>query len=192
MWKSMRVGGRGPIEPNVQQPRALAKPLLPRCYRRFAAQAAQMLTARSRPADDPSYREEPRRRRSGSSADVCLGGMQVTYLVITILAALANGYAAALNLVGAESVKVVADRVQVSRAWMVPLGTLLASGAAGLLTGFAVPALGMAAAIGLILYFICAVTAHLRVRDRQLGGAVFFLLLAVAALTIGLAYHNRW
>ena len=55
--------------------------------------------------------------------------MHVTYLAITILAALANGYAATLNFVGAESVKVVADRVQVSRAWMVPLGTLLAAGA---------------------------------------------------------------
>jgi hypothetical protein len=151
-----------------------------------------MLIARSRPVDDPSYREGPRRRRSGSSGDACLGGMQVTYIVITILAALANGYAAALNFVGAESVKVVADRVQVSRAWMVPLGTLLASGAVGLLTGFAVPALGTAAVIGLILYFICAVTAHLRVHDRQLGGAVSFLLLAVAALTTELAYHNRW
>jgi hypothetical protein len=118
--------------------------------------------------------------------------MQVTYLVITILAALAYGYAAVLNFVGAESVKLVADRVQVSRAWMVPLGMLLASGAVGLLTGFAVPALGMAAAIGLVLYFICAVTAHLRVRDRQIGGAVFFLLLAAAALTTGLAYHNHW
>jgi hypothetical protein len=139
-----------------------------------------------------SYREEPHRRRSGSSGDACLGGMHVTYLVTTILAALANGYAASLNFVGAESVKVVADRVQVSRGWMVPLGTLLASGAVGLLAGFAVPALGTAAAIGLVLYFICAVTSHLRVRDRQIGGAVFFLLLAAAALTTDVAYHNRW
>ena len=118
--------------------------------------------------------------------------MHITYLVTTILAALANGYAASLNFVGAESVKVVADRVHVSRGWMVPLGTLLAAGAAGLLTGFAVPALGTAAAIGLVLYFICAVTAHLRVRDRQIGGAVFFLLLAAAALTTGVIDHNRW
>ena len=116
--------------------------------------------------------------------------MHFTYLAITTLAALANGYAAALNFAGAESVKVVADRVQVSRAWMVPFGTLLAAGAVGLLTGFAVPALGMAAAIGLILYFICAVTAHLRVRDRDMGGAVFFLLLAVAALTADLVYRS--
>jgi hypothetical protein len=100
---------------------------------------------------EPSCQEEPRRRRSGSSGGACLVGMQVTYLVITILAALANGYAAALNFVGAESVKVVADRVRVSRGWMVPLGTVLASGAVGLLSGFAVPALGTAAAIGLVV-----------------------------------------
>jgi len=118
--------------------------------------------------------------------------MYVTYLVITILAALANGYAASLDFVGAESVKLVADRVEVSRRWMVPLGVLLASGAVGLLAGLAVPALGVAAAIGLVLYFICAVTAHLRVRDRQIGGAVFFLLLAAAALTTNFAYHNHW
>ncbi len=116
--------------------------------------------------------------------------MHLTYLVTTILAALANGYAAALNFVGAESVKVVADRVQVSQRWMLPLGTVLASGAVGLLTGFAVPALGTAAAIGLVLYFICAVTVHLHVRDRQIGGAVFFLLLAAAALTTNVAYHH--
>jgi hypothetical protein len=118
--------------------------------------------------------------------------MKVTYLVVTILAALANGYAACLNFIGAESVKVVADRVQVSRAWMVPLGMLLAFGAVGLLAGFAVPALGTAAAIGLVLYFVCAVTTHLRVRDRQIGGAVFFLLLAAAALTTGLAHNDHW
>jgi hypothetical protein len=86
--------------------------------------------------------------------------MHVMYLVITILASLANGYAASLNFSGAESGKVVADRVRVSRGWMVPLGALLAFGARGLLTGFAVPALGTVAAIGLVLYFICAVGAR--------------------------------
>ena len=115
--------------------------------------------------------------------------MQVTYLVLTISAALANGYAAALNFVGAESVKAIADRLRVSRTWIAPLGTLLASGAVGLLIGLVVPALGIAAASGLVLYFICAVTAHLRVRDRQIGGAVFFLLLAVASLSSAVAYH---
>jgi hypothetical protein len=118
--------------------------------------------------------------------------MHIAYVVATILAALANGCAASLNFLGAESVKVVADRVHVARGWMLPLGTLLGAGAIGLLAGFVVPALGVAAAIGLCLYFICAVTAHLRVHDHELGGAVFFLLLAAAALSTGLAYHGGW
>jgi DoxX-like family len=129
---------------------------------------------------------------SGSPGAVCLWGMYITYLVITGLAALANGYAASLNFVGAESVKVVADRVRVSRKWMIPFGTLLAAGAAGLPVGFAVPVLGTAAAVGLVLYFICALSAHIRAHDRGVGGAVIFLVLAVAALITNIGYHNHW
>jgi hypothetical protein len=117
--------------------------------------------------------------------------MHIAYLVITILAAAAYGYAACLNFVGAESVKAVADQVHVSQKWMVPFGTLLAAGAVGLLIGFAVPGLGTAAAIGLVAYFICALGAHLRVGDPQIGGAVSFLVLAVAALIAGLGYHHH-
>jgi hypothetical protein len=43
---------------------------------------------------------------------------------------------------------------------MLPFGTLLAAGALGLLVGFAVPVIGTAAAIGLVLYFLGAVGAH--------------------------------
>lgn len=117
--------------------------------------------------------------------------MHIVYIVITLLAAVANGYAACLNFVGAESVNAVADRLQVSRKWMIPFGTLLASGAAGLLIGFAVPLLGKAAAIGLILYFVSALSAHIRARDPQVGGAVSFLVLAVAALIANVAYYNH-
>jgi hypothetical protein len=118
--------------------------------------------------------------------------MHVTYAVITIMAALVNGYAASLNFVGADSVKVVADNVQVSQKWMIPLGVLLASGAVGLLRGFAVPVLGTAAAIGLVLYFVCAVSAHVRVRDPKIAGAVSFLALAVAALIADLGSQDHW
>lgn len=118
--------------------------------------------------------------------------MHDTYVAITIVAALANSYAASLNFAGAESVKVVARQVQVSPKWMVPLGIVLASGAIGLLIGLAVPPLGTAAATGLVLYFICALSAHLRVRDHHVAGAVSFLGLAVAALIAGLGYHNHW
>lgn len=143
--------------------------------------------------------------QSHSSDDACLkgcaidhpttpdtAGMHIAYVVITILAALMNGYAASLNFVGAKSVKVVADRVQVSQKWMIPFGILLASGAFGLLLGFAVPALGTAAGIGLVVYFVCAVRAHIRVRDSGIAGAVSFLVIVAAALTLDIAYRNHW
>jgi hypothetical protein len=116
--------------------------------------------------------------------------MHSAYIAVTIIAAVANGYAAALNFAGAESVKVVADRVEVSRSWMIPLGTLLAAGAIGLVVGFALPLLGDAAATGLIVYFTCAIGAHVRARDPGVGGAVFFLGLAVCALAANLADHR--
>jgi DoxX-like family len=118
--------------------------------------------------------------------------MNIAYVAVTIMVALANSYAAALNFAGAESVKVVAARVRVSQKWMIPFGILLACGAAGLLAGFAVPALGTAAAIGLIVYFICAVSAHIRVRDPKAAGAVSFLVMAVAVLVVGIGYQNHW
>lgn len=118
--------------------------------------------------------------------------MHITYVAVTILTALANSYAACLNFLGADSVKAAADHVQVSYKWMIPLGTLLGSGAVGLLVGFAVPVLGTAAATGLVLYFICALSAHARVRDRHIGGAVTFLALAAAALITALGTRNHW
>lgn len=118
--------------------------------------------------------------------------MHTTYVVVTILTALANSYAACLNFVGAESVKAAADHVQVSYKWMIPLGTLLSSGALGLLIGFAVPVLGTAAAIGLVLYFVCALSAHARVRDRHIAGALTFLALSAAALITALGNRNHW
>lgn len=118
--------------------------------------------------------------------------MHIAFLAVTSLAALMNGFAASMNFVGAEFVKIVADKVQVSHKWMVPFGLLLAAGAVGLVVGVAVPALGIAAAIGLVAYFVCALGAHVRVRDRDVGGAITFLLLAVAAMVTAVGYHEHW
>ncbi|WP_340539113.1 DoxX family protein [Nocardioides sp. GXZ039] len=118
--------------------------------------------------------------------------MRIAYLALTILAALMNGYAAFLSLTGAASVGAIADRLEISRRWMRPFGLVLTCGALGLLAGLAVPALGIAAAAGLVGYFVCAVAAHLRVHDTGLGGAVFFLVLAAAALLSDVAYRQGW
>lgn len=129
---------------------------------------------------------------SGSYIGVCLTCMHITYLIVTACAALMNGFAATLNFVGAESVQAVADRLQISQRYMLPFGILLACGAVGLLVGTAIAPVGLAAGIGLVLYFVCAIGAHLRARDTQVGGAVFFLLMAAAALATNLAYRTPW
>ena len=50
--------------------------------------------------------------------------------------------------------------------------------------------IGTAAAIGLILFFVCAVYTHVRASDYspQFGLAIGLLSLAVATLVLGLAW----
>ncbi|MCP9212044.1 DoxX family protein [Streptomyces sp. NEAU-Y11] len=118
--------------------------------------------------------------------------MFATYLVVTLLTAAVNGLAATANFIGHEYPKSQADKLRVPRSWMRPLGTLLAAGALGLLAGFAVPVLGTLAAAGLVLYFLGALYAHLRVGDYQLVPWAVFCCLPVAALAVSLAHHGIW
>ena len=79
----------------------------------------------------------------------------------------------------------------VPESWLTfPIGTLKTAGAVGLLLGvIGVPLIGTAAAIGLILFFVCALYTHVRARDysSQFGLANGFLALAVASLVLRLA-----
>ncbi|MFD6248351.1 DoxX family protein [Streptomyces roseolus] len=118
--------------------------------------------------------------------------MFATYVAVTVLASVVNGSAALANLIGHDYPKSQADKLGVPRSWTRPLGTLLALGAAGLVAGFAVPLLGRAAAVGLVLYFLGALWAHLRIGDRQLGAWAVFFCLPVAALAVNLAHHGTW
>lgn len=121
--------------------------------------------------------------------------MHAAYIAVTATAAVVYAYAAVLNFTHNTAVAETAQRLSVPTSWMVRLGALLAAGSIGLVLGFAVPAIGTAAACGLVVYFVCAAAAHIRARDGQIPSwvnwAVFFLL-AVAALVVGLAYHTAW
>jgi hypothetical protein len=71
-----------------------------------------------------------------------------------------------------------------------PIGTLKTAGALGLLLGLiGVLLIGPVAAIGLALFFVCAIHTHLLARDYspQFGLAIGFLLLNTAALALVLA-----
>ncbi len=121
--------------------------------------------------------------------------MLAGYVAVTVVAAMAYACAAVLNFTHNKSVAETAERLRVPVSWQVRLGFLLAAGSLGLVAGFAVPALGTAAACGLVLYFLSAAGAHIRARDTRLlawvNWAAFFSL-AVAALVVGLAYHGPW
>ncbi|MFD8498237.1 DoxX family protein [Amycolatopsis sp. NPDC059657] len=112
--------------------------------------------------------------------------MFAAYLTVTILGAVFNGAAAVIYLIGHEYPKAQADMKGIPRKWVPVLGLLLAAGAVGLLAGLAVPLLGTLAAAGLVLYFIGAIIAHLRVGSRDIVGGIVFLATAAAALTLGL------
>jgi uncharacterized membrane protein YphA (DoxX/SURF4 family) len=74
------------------------------------------------------------------------------------------------------------DTVGVPDSWFPWLAICKLLGAAGLIVGLWVPAIGIAAAIGLSLYFLGAIIVHLRAGDRNVGPPLVPLLLADAAL----------
>lgn len=115
--------------------------------------------------------------------------MYAAYVTVTILASVFTGVAAVTYLIGHDYPKAQMDMKRLPRAWMPRLGTALAAGALGLLAGIAVPLLGTLAAAGLVLYFVGALIAHLRVGSRQLVGWAVFFSTSVAALVLNLVHH---
>ncbi|CQR60755.1 DoxX family protein [Streptomyces leeuwenhoekii] len=90
--------------------------------------------------------------------------MSTAYLVVTVLGAVMAGVSAITTFLRVEWIaKPLAD-YGVPRAWWPWLATAKAAGAAGLLVGLAVPAVGVLAATGLVLYFLGAVVTVVRAR----------------------------
>ncbi|MET8039315.1 DoxX family protein [Micromonospora sp. NPDC005215] len=115
--------------------------------------------------------------------------MFAAYVTITILASVFTGIAAVTYLIGHDYPKAQADMKRLPHSWLPRLGLALAAGSLGLLAGFAVPLLGTLAAAGLVLYFVGALIAHLRVGSRHLVGWAVFFSTTVATLAVNLAYH---
>lgn len=114
--------------------------------------------------------------------------MFTAYVVITVVTILANAWASAADLAHARFVVANMDEVGVPRPWLPRLAVLKLAGAAGLLLGLlVVRPLGIAAAIGLVLFFIGALATHVRARvfyNIAVPGAFFALATASAAFAI--------
>ncbi|GAA2376670.1 DoxX family protein [Nonomuraea africana] len=90
--------------------------------------------------------------------------MSTAYIVVTILAAAMAGFSAGSIFFHAKWVVQPLADYSVPRALWPWLGAAKAAGAVGLLVGLAVPAVGVAAGIGLVLYFSGAVVTVARAR----------------------------
>jgi len=82
-------------------------------------------------------------------------------------------------------VRVIHEVIGVPLSYFPLLAACEFAGVLGLLLGIWWPPLGVAAGIGLVLYFVGAVASHLRVGDvKGIGPAAFMLAVAAAALVM--------
>jgi hypothetical protein len=112
--------------------------------------------------------------------------MNTAYVVITLTTAIITAGIAVADLIPAGFVLANSAEVDVPRSWLPALGAVKLAGAAGLVVGLLGPsALGIAAAVGLVLFFVGAVVTHLRAHvlyNIAFPGA--FLLLSTASLML--------
>jgi hypothetical protein len=117
--------------------------------------------------------------------------MFTVYLIITLFAVVVYAFMGIAAIVHFKPILPGMVKVGVPKSWLTPIGTLKTAGAIGLLLGvIGMPLIGTCAAIGLILFFVCAVYTHLFTGDYsppQFVLALGFLLLAVATLVAHLA-----
>ncbi len=115
--------------------------------------------------------------------------MFTLYAIITGAAVLANAGIAVADVLRAEFVLANSAAVGLPPASLPWLAALKAAGAAGLLLGLlGVPFIGVAAATGLVLFFVGAMAAHVRARVYStIAFPAGFLALAAASLVVGVA-----
>jgi DoxX-like family len=112
--------------------------------------------------------------------------MNVAYLVVTVLFALLVAFSGLAKIRReARQGQVLHEKLGIPLKYIPMLAACEFAGALGLMAGIRLPSLGIAAGIGLVLYFIGAIVSHLRIGDSKgVGPAAFMLVLAAAALTL--------
>ncbi|OBB69780.1 DoxX family protein [Mycobacterium sp. 852014-50255_SCH5639931] len=118
--------------------------------------------------------------------------MYTAYLVVTIIAVALDGFSGVSALLQFAPIIPPMRRAGVPLSWLrFPIGTLKTLGALGLVAGLWVPAIGIAAAAGLTIFFICAMYTHVLANDisGQFVFAGFLLTLNAATFALTLIAH---
>ena len=114
--------------------------------------------------------------------------MSTAHVIVTIVAAAMVGFSSVVLFMRVSWITEGLELYGVPIAAWHWLAAAKAAGALGLLAGLAVPALGVAAAIGLIVYFAGATVTVARARRySHISAPVMYALPVVAALALGLA-----
>jgi hypothetical protein len=109
--------------------------------------------------------------------------MSTTATIVVIITGAWIGFSAFSLLARKAFVVDNLEDYGVPESWWPWLGTVKAIGALGLLVGLAVPAIGLAASVGLVVYFMGAVATI--VRTGAYGHILFPLLYLAPALAAG-------
>lgn len=111
------------------------------------------------------------------------------YVVVSILLALGLGLSAATNFARIERLVEGMMQAGVPVSWLSLLAWIKTSAAIGLVVGIFVPIIGLAAALGVIVFFIGALVVHIRARAYSLWLVGTFLTLGISTLWLGLATY---
>ena len=118
--------------------------------------------------------------------------MGIAYLAVTILLAAIVLFSAIGKLRNdPHIVEVIHETVGVPMKYFPALAACELAGALGLVLGIWWPLLGMAAGLGLVIYFVGASVSHVRVKDlKGIGPAVMLLTMSAAALCLRILTHK--
>ena len=108
-------------------------------------------------------------------------------IVITVVLATLLGYAVVRKFGHRPAVVQAYERVGVPEDRLNRLALILVAGLAGIVLGWFWAPIGIAAGIGLAVYFLLALAAHVRARDqRNLPTPAVMLVLSLAVLALRL------
>jgi uncharacterized membrane protein YphA (DoxX/SURF4 family) len=111
--------------------------------------------------------------------------MSIATIVLSALLAVAFLGSGGLKVAGAKQSLQIRDQLRIRTGLWTVIGVLEAAGGAGLLVGLAIPAIGIAAAVGLGLLMAGAIGAHVRASDsRNAFPAALLLALSVAVAVL--------
>ncbi|MGW5740427.1 DoxX family protein [Amycolatopsis sp. NPDC003861] len=111
--------------------------------------------------------------------------MHTAHLIVTIAAAAWVGFSAVSMFARAKWVVEPITEYGVPRSWWNLLGTAKAAGAVGLLAGLVWTPIGIAAAIGLVLYFTGALITVARARSyAHLAFPLLYLVPVVVSVAL--------